>query len=108
MENVGFVFGIVSLVICMQVAARVTKMERLLKKSGIGIEKNESLYHVLVKNIGKSGTLTFRNGSSLMGDKKIICEILDVDEEWILLLESKKKKTYQQLLHIDSIRSVQF
>lgn len=105
MESAGLVFGIASLIICMKLSARLTKMERMLKQSGLGVDKSKSLYNVLVKNIGKSGTLTFCNGSSLLGNQKITCQILDVDEEWILLKETKKKN--QQLLHIDSIRNVQ-
>lgn len=106
MGNVGFIFAIVSFIVCLNLSARVTKMERMLKKAGLGVEKNESLYHVIVRNIGKTGTLTYETGSSLLGKQNVICKILDVDEEWILLEETKKKE--QQLLHMDSIRSVQF
>lgn len=105
MESVGWVFGLFSLILCMKLSARLTKMERMLKQSGFDINQSKSLYNVLVKNIGKSGTLTFCNGDSIFGEKKIICQILDVDEEWILLKENKKKE--QRLLHIDSIRKVQ-
>lgn len=104
MGNIGFVFALGALALCMGLSARITKLERMLKKAGIGVHKSESLYNVLAKNIGKSGTLTYRYSFSLFGDKKIVCTILDVDEEWVFL-EDKKK---QQLLHIDSIRSVQF
>lgn len=106
MESIALSFFVIAFVMYMNLSARVTKMERMLKRSGIGIEKSESLSGVLDKNIGRNGTLTYCNGASLIGDKKVICTILDVDEEWVLLEESKKKD--QQLLHIDSIRSVQF
>ena len=102
MGNVGFVFGLVSFVLCLKLSARLTKMERLLK---LGVDKTKSLYSVLIKNIGKTVTITFCNGDSLFGNKKMTCEILDVDEEWILIKEEKKIE--EQLLHIDSICNIQ-
>lgn len=104
MGNIAF--GLLSFLICMSLSARITKLERILKKSEHSADKGETLYNVLSKNIGEIGILTFRNGSAFISNKKIKCKILDVDEEWVYLEESKKKN--QQLLHIDSIYSVQF
>lgn len=55
----------------MSLSARITKMERMLKKLGIGLDKKESLYTILANNIGKREIITFCNGNFFLVMKKL-------------------------------------
>lgn len=106
MENIAYAIAMITMVACFSLSARINKIERIIKKAGLTIEKKSSLYHVLDQNIGKTGKLIYHSGASLFGKQNITCFIMDVDEEWILIEETKKKE--QMLLHLDSVVSVQF
>ena len=106
MEGAAYAIAIFSMIACFSLSARITKIERTIKRAGLTTEKKSSLYHLLDQNIGKTGKLTYHTGASLCGKQNINCSILDVDEEWILIEETKKKE--QMLLHLDSVVSVQF
>lgn len=106
MESIAYAIAMITMIACFSLSARITKIERTLKKAGLTTDKKDSLYHVLDQNIGKTGKLSYHTGASLCGKQNITCIIVDVDEEWILIEDSKRKE--QMLLHLDSVECVQF
>lgn len=99
------VFGLFGFVLSLCLWGRVKRLERLLRENGIRSQGAQALGERLRREIGKTLVLTM--GDMDIDGSVLHCKILDVDEEWaLLLLDEGKKKEREQLVRLDSVRQV--
>ena len=95
------IFGMMGFVMACYAWSRVTRLERLLRDSGIRSAGSISLARQLEGSIGKTMTIFDDDDSGIM------CRVLDVDEDWVLVLADEgKKKEREMLLRLDSVKNI--
>ena len=100
MQRLGF-FGLAGFVMACILFERVGRLERLLRENGIRPAGSLSLAHRLEDGIGKTMTIFGEDGEG------VVCRVLDVDEEWVLVLADEgKKKEREMLIRLDSVEHI--
>ena len=99
------VFSLFSFVFSLGLYSRVKRLERILRENGIRPKGAMALGGRLQQEIGSTLFLTL--GDMETDGSVLYCKILDVDEEWaLLLLDEGKKREREQLVRLDSVRKV--
>ena len=101
MEALGF-FGLTGFIMACILFERVRRVERLLRENGIRPAGSLSLARRLENSIGKTLTIFGEDGEG------VVCRVLDVDEDWVLVLADEgKKKEREMLLRLDSVENIE-
>ncbi len=109
MEYLG-VFGFIAFVLILTLQSKVSKLERQMREAGIGEEGTApggNLSASLEKRIGRQVKLDFYDGETdadLVSAKSI--KIVDVDEKWVLVHCENKKKSFDKLVRISTIKGI--
>ncbi|MDF2803955.1 MAG: hypothetical protein K0S61_3858 [Anaerocolumna sp.] len=106
MDSIGYIFGILALLWCYNLSAKLEKMKHIMKDNGLLDYDKASLKEILENNKGHYGKI---NLDSFITDFEIngkYCLIQDIDEDWVLIKEEKKE--IDKLIRIESIKSIQF
>ena len=109
MEYLG-VFGFISFVLVLTLQGKVSKLERQMREAGIGEEGaalNGNLSASLEKRIGKQVKMDYYDSEAdadIAGLKAVT--ILDVDEKWVLVHGETKKKSFDKLVRISTIKGI--
>lgn len=99
------VFGLFGFLLSLGLWSRVKRLERILRENGIRPKGAQSLGAGLQRKIGKTLWLTL--GDIDTDGSVLLCKVLDVDEEWaLLLLDEGKKREREQLIRLDSVQQV--
>ena len=94
-------FGLAGFVMACVVLERVHRIERLLRENGIRSKGSLSLSRRLENSVGKTLTIVCEDGEG------VVCRVLDVDEDWALVLADEgKKKEREMLIRLDSVEDV--
>ena len=94
-------FGLAGFIMACILFERVGRLERLLRENGIRSTGSLSLARQLENSIGKTLTIFGEDGEG------VVCRVLDVDEEWALVLADEgKKKEREILLRLDSVEHI--
>lgn len=82
----------------------VKKLKRKINKIELKIDRGESSMSNILKELeGKKCKIIFESDFS----SKLLCQILDVDEEWIKLLEvNKKGNKTTKIIRVDNIKEI--
>ena len=96
------IFGMMGFVMAFYAWSRVTRLERLLRESGIRPAGSISLARQLEGSTGKTMTIFGGDGEG------VVCRVLDVDEDWVLVLADEgKKKEREMLIRLDSVENIE-
>ena len=94
-------FGFVGFIMACILFERVARLERLLRDNGIRSAGSLSLARQLEGSIGKTMTIFGEDGEG------VVCRVLDVDEDWVLVLADEgKKREREMLLRLDSVKNI--
>ncbi len=107
MESMGylaFIWAIAAFVWCAGLTAQLRQLKQMVQDAGIGHTEQASLREILEKSIGKNADLKLEAIGLSFGSSLSDCQVLEVDEEWALILTGKKQE--EKLVRIRSIRSV--
>ena len=95
------ILGLIGFVIACIVLDRVGRIERLLRESGIRPVGTPGLARQLEGSVGKTVTIYDEDGSG------VTCRVLDVDEEWALVLDNEgKKNECEKLIRLDGVKQI--
>ena len=95
------IFGLCGFAMACIVLERVGRIERLLRENGIRPAGTPGLARRLEDGIGKTMTIFDEAGSGVTG------RVLDVDEDWVLVLADEgKKKEREMLIRLDSVEHI--
>ena len=96
------IFGMMGFVMACYAWSRVTRLERLLRENGIRPAGSISLARQLEGSTGKKMTIFGGDGEG------VVCRVLDVDEDWVLVLADEgKKKEREMLIRLDSVENIE-
>ena len=99
------VFGFFAFLMVIFLWNKVNRLERLLRENGIRPVGSKGRARRLAGMTGLTVTLTLYSDSWDMSG--LVCQVLDTDEEWALVLADEgKKKEREMLIRLDSIKSV--
>lgn len=107
MESMGFFaffLAVIALARCTSLNTQVRELKYNIHGAGIGHTETASLREILEKSIGKTADLKIETIGLSFGASLSDCQILEVDEEWALVLTGKKQE--KKLVRIQSIRGV--
>ena len=107
MESMGYLgynWGLIAFTWCINLPAQVRELKRTIQEAGIAHTEKASLREILEKSIGKTADLKIETSGLSCGASLSDCQILEVDEEWALVLTGKKQE--KKLVRIQSIRGV--
>lgn len=100
MDGFG-IFGLMGFVMACIALDRVRRLERLLRENGIRPAGTPGLARQLGDGIGKAMTIFDKDGSG------VTCRVLDVDEDWVLVLANEgKKKECEKLIRLDDVKQI--
>ena len=100
MESLGF-FGLAGFIMACILFERVGRIDRLLRENGIRPAGSLSLARQLENNKEKTLTIFCEDGEG------VTCRVLDVDEDWVLVLADEgKKKECEKLIRLDSVKNI--
>ena len=100
MDGLGF-FGLVGFIMACILLERVGRIERLLRENGIRPAGTPGLARQLEDSVGKTMTIFDEDGSG------VTCRVLDVDEDWVLVLADEgKKHECEKLIRLDSVKQI--
>ena len=95
-------FGLAGFIMACILFERVGRVERLLRENGIRSAGSLSLARRLENSIGKTLTVFGEDGEG------VVCRVLDVDEDWVLVLADEgKKKEREMLIRLDSVENIE-
>lgn len=88
-------FGMFGFIFSMIAMSRVTRLERILRENGIRPAGAGDLGNRLRDMAGRTVAITLYEGE---GSTTTPCRVLDVDEEWALVVRNEGKKNRRELL----------
>ena len=95
------ILGLIGFVVACITLDRVGRLERLMRENGIRPAGTPGLARQLEDSVGKTLTILDEDRSGVTG------RVLDVDEEWVLVLADEgKKKEREMLLRLDSVTNI--
>ena len=96
------IFGMMGFVMACFAVSRIDRIERLLRESKIRSAGSLSLARQWEGSIGKTMTIFGGDGEG------VVCRVLDVDEDWVLVLADEgKKKEREMLIRLDSVENIE-
>ena len=94
-------FGLTGFIMACIVLERMSRIERLLRENGIRPAGTPGLARQLEDSVGKTMTIFGGDGEG------VVCRVLDVDEDWVLVLADEgKKKEREMLLRLDGVTNI--
>lgn len=103
---IGFIFALIVWSKQEKLAARIKKIEAYLQEEGFVDREKESLRENLTKNTGRKVKLELSEEGMDFDIQNKECELLDIDEIWVLIRLTKKEEEY--LVRIGNIKNVMF
>lgn len=107
MEYMG-IFGLIAFCLVLPLQGKVSKLERQMRDGafGEGIAHAGDLTESLQKRIGKKVEFDFYDDETDMDLPSDAVEIIAVDEKWVLVHGETKKKAFDKLIRISSIKGI--
>lgn len=107
MEYMG-IFGLIAFCLVLSLQSKVSKLERQMREGnfGEGAVHAGDLSDSLQKRIGRKVEFDFYDEETDMDLATAAVQILDVDEKWVLVHVENKKKAFDKLIRISSIKGI--
>lgn len=87
---------------------KVKKLESQMKKVRKKETEENKMSKIISELVGKKCIITTTDALQFIGDTKVKCNVLDVDDEWIKISYTEKKgNTKIRIMRIDSIDGVE-
>ena len=93
---------------CSSLSGELHSLKKRLKEDNILKENSEKVKSLLAKNIGKQMVLKFDNDNTDIDLLSTPCEIVDVDEKWVLVRYTSGKKTKEKLIRLSILEGAKY
>ena len=93
---------------CSSLSGELHSLKKRLKEDNVLKENSEKVKSLLAKNIGKQMVLKFDNGNMDIDLLSTPCEIVDVDEKWVLVRYTSGKKTKEKLIRLSVLEGAKY
>ena len=87
---------------------KVKRLEKKVKKLQLKEKGENKMSKIISELVGKKCVITTTDALQFVGDSKVKCDVLDVDDEWIKISYTEKKgNTKVKIIRIDAIDGVE-
>ena len=93
---------------CGSLSGELHSLKKRLKEENILKENSDKVKNLLAKNIGKQMILKFDDDNTDITLLGIACEIIDVDEKWVLVRYTNGKKTKEKLIRLSILEGAKY
>ena len=93
---------------CSSLSEEIHSLKKRLKEENILKENSDKVKSLLAKNIGKQMILKFKDDNIDIDLYDTACEIIDVDEKWVLVRYTNKKKTTEKLIRLSILEGAKY
>lgn len=93
---------------CGSLSGELHSLKKRLKEDNILKENSEKVKSLLAKNIGKQMVLKFDDDNTDIDLLSTTCEIVDVDEKWVLVRYTSGKKTKEKLIRLSILEGAKY
>ncbi len=93
---------------CTSLSGEIHSLKKQLKNENILKGNSDKVKNILAKNIGKQMILKFDDDNMDIDLLNTACEIIDVDDKWVLVTFIKGKKTKQKLINLSVLEGAKY
>ena len=93
---------------CSSLSGELHSLKKRLKEENILKEHSDKVKDLLAKNIGKQMILKFDDDNMDIDLLSTACEIVDVDEKWVLVRYTNGKKTKEKLIRLSILEGAKY
>jgi len=107
-ETLLYIVLFVILLWCGSLSSELHSLKKRLKEGNILKENSDKVKNILAKNIGKQMVLKFDDDNTDIDLLLNACEIVDVDEKWVLVRYTTGKKTKEKLIRLSILEGAKY
>ena len=107
-ETLLYIILFILFVWCSSLSGELHSLKKRLKEDNILKEHSDKVKNLLVKNIGKQMILKFNEDNMDVDLLLTPCEIVDVDEKWVLVRYTNGKKTKEKLIRLSVLEGAKY
>ena len=93
---------------CSSLSSEIHNLKKQLKKENCLKGNNDKVKNILAKNIGNQMILKFDDDNMDIDLLNTACEIIDVDDRWVLVRYINGKKTKEKLINLSVLDGVKY
>ncbi|MBP3569380.1 MAG: hypothetical protein J6K04_09470 [Lachnospiraceae bacterium] len=93
---------------CSSLSGEFHSLKKRLKEDNMLKEHGDKVKNLLAKNIGKQMFLKFDDDNTDIDLLSTPCEIVDVDEKWVLVRYTSGKKTKEKLIRLSVLEGAKY
>ena len=107
-ETLLYIILFILFVWCSSLSGELHSLKKRLKEDNILKEHSDKVKNLLVKNIGKQMILKFDDDNMDVDLLLTTCEIVDVDEKWVLVRYTNGKKIKEKLIRLSILEGAKY
>ena len=107
-ETLLYIVLFILFVWCGSLSSELHNLKKRLKEDNILKENSDKVKNLLAKNIGKQMLLKFDDDNTDIDLLGTPCEIVDVDEKWVLVRYTSEKKTKEKLIRLSVLDGAKY
>lgn len=107
-EKILIIALIILFLWCGSLSGEIHKLKKQLKEENVLKGNSNKMKNILAKNIGKQMILKFDDDNVDIDLLNTACEILDVDEKWVLVRYIYGKKTKEKLINLSVLEGAKY
>ena len=107
-ETLLYIILFILFVWCSSLSGELHSLKKRLKEDNILKEHSDKVKNLLVKNIGKQMILKFDDDNMDVDLLLTPCEIVDVDEKWVLVRYTNGKKIKEKLIRLSILEGAKY
>lgn len=93
---------------CGSLSSEIHSLKKRLKEEDILKGNSDKMKNILAKSIGKQMILKFDDDNMDIDLLDAACEIIDVDDQWVLVRYINGKKTIEKLINLSVLEGVKY
>lgn len=109
MNETIFIIALVVLFLwCSSLSSEIYSLKKRLKEENFLKENCDKMKNILAKNIGNQMILKFDDDNMDIDLLDTACEIIDVDDKWVLVRYINGKKTKEKLINLSVLEGAKY
>ena len=93
---------------CSSLSGEIHSLKKRLKEENFLKGNSDKVKNILAKNIGKQMILKFDDDNMDIDLLDIACEIIDVDDKWVLVRYINGKNTKEKLINLSVLEGAKY
>ncbi len=93
---------------CSSLSGKIYSLEKRIKEENCLKGNSDKVKNILAKNIGKQMILKFDDDNMDIDLLDTACEIIDVDDRWVLVRYINGRKTKEKLINLSVLEGAKY